>query len=431
MSCMGKLCRMDCHAVVPGAYDAGTVEKRNTIAITKKELFICYVYNVQKKWEMKMKMKIAALIDEPGTIGRWDQRSGISVYKKIKEQIRADELIVVTSGSFGQDGSIMEIDKYQMADQIRSQGAELVLELPVYCTLTTFDTFAFGAVSMLEKLNCVDELVVFTENTDEKILTEIVQFLFIESGEYQKELKKCRAGGMGFVQAQAAVTGRYIPGAEEVLLCETNRKAAEYMKAIKRMYSTMKVRLYDIGGQKQQESNKNEVGVQLKDRNDRRLAEAFSKMLEKIPEGEKEKYLDEISGGYEPKTKQLLCTYREKGIKDFSQFAGLLSTEERTVSDVKRYLLRAMLGIRQVDISICGLYSYAIYARALGTYDNCPFYEEVKKKAWIPLFSENAIEESPTDVLDESGRILTEIDLRAGHLHRQICGQAENSGSRI
>lgn len=33
------------------------------------------------------------------------------------------------------------------------------------------------------------------------------------------------------------------------------------------------------------------------------------------------------------------------------------------MDDAKRYLLRVLLGIRQVDISICGLYSYALYAR--------------------------------------------------------------------
>ena len=59
------------------------------------------------------------------------------------------------------------------------------------------------------------------------------------------------------------------------------------------------------------------------------------------------------------------------------------------MDDAKRYLLRVLLGIRQVDISICGLYSYALYARALGEYNDSGLLPILKEKSWIPVFSEN------------------------------------------
>ena len=47
------------------------------------------------------------------------------------EETEADALIVVTCGNFVQDGNPAETDKYQNAELLRKQGADLVLELPV------------------------------------------------------------------------------------------------------------------------------------------------------------------------------------------------------------------------------------------------------------------------------------------------------------
>ena len=178
-------------------------------------------------------MKIAALIDEAVQGGIMGAGNRTYVYQRIKEETEADALIVVTCGNFVQDGNPAETDKYQKAELLRKQGADLVLELPVYCTLTTTDTFAFAAVSMLEKLNCVNEFVAVTEEADAGILSAIVQFLFIESKEYQNTVKKYRAEGMDFNRAQAAAAERYVPGAEKILRSEANRRAVEYAKAMK------------------------------------------------------------------------------------------------------------------------------------------------------------------------------------------------------
>ena len=101
-------------------------------------------------------MKLTALIDEfePIEINR------IKLFQHIKKKTEADGLVVVTSGNFTQKGLLASVSKYKKAEILRKQGADIVLEIQVYCTLTTFDTLAFAAVSMLEKLNCVDELAI-------------------------------------------------------------------------------------------------------------------------------------------------------------------------------------------------------------------------------------------------------------------------------
>lgn len=369
-------------------------------------------------------MKIAALIDEYGTAGGRRQQSGEPVYQNIKEEMKADALVVVTSGNFCQNGEPAVMDKYRKAELFRAQGADLVLELPVYCTLTTFDTFAFAAVSMLEKLNCVNELVVFTENTEKDIFLRIVQFLFIESKEYQKAVKKCRASGMDFEQAQAAVTEQYIPGAEKILQSEINRKAVEFMKAMKRLYSTMKVCFYDVAKYEKAQSNRADYCPEKELLFSRRLGYQFSQMMESFSDTQRVKYLNETAGGYAPATERLLYTYEESAVEDLDRFAKSLATKERPVDNIKRYLLRAILGIRQVDISICGLYSYALYARALGEYDGSALFDQIKEKSWITFFSaksnDDRAAENEAAAADDSVAILLEKDQRAGDLYRII-----------
>ena len=98
---------------------------------------------------------------------------------------------------------------------------------------------------MLEKLNCVNEFVAVTEEADAGILSAIVQFLFIESKEYQNTVKKYRAEGMDFNRAQPRRQRDMFPvrrDSED----EANRRAVEYAKAMKRMYSRMKLHFHNI-----------------------------------------------------------------------------------------------------------------------------------------------------------------------------------------
>ena len=377
-------------------------------------------------------MKIAALIDEAVQGGIMGAGNRTYVYQRIKEETEADALIVVTCGNFVQDGNPAETDKYQKAELLRKQGADLVLELPVYCTLTTTDTFAFAAVSMLEKLNCVNEFVAVTEEADAGILSAIVQFLFIESKEYQNTVKKYRAEGMDFNRAQAAAAERYVPGAEKILRSEANRRAVEYAKAMKRMYSRMKLHFHNIektdngntvtdaacdgtscmtDTARNRENHFNQtIGARLKD------------FLDTLPDARK--YFNEIAGGYAPSTESLLNAYRKNRLRNFTEFAEVLAAEDWMMDDAKRYLLRVLLGIRQVDISICGLYSYALYARALGEYNDSGLLPILKEKSWIPVFSEKSADDPEgkmaSAAMDDPGKILTEIDRRANVIYHQV-----------
>mgnify|MGYP003279212740 CR=1 FL=1 len=371
-------------------------------------------------------MKITALIDEFQEI----EIDRTQLFQKIKSKTNADALIVVTSGNFTQKGLSGAVDKYKKADILKKQGADLVLELPVYCTLTTFDTFAFAAVSMLEKLNCVNELAILCEDVDETCMKEIVQFLFIEPKEYQEKVKLIMKNGSSFADACKEVTEEFIPGAKHVLEKPQNIQAIEYAKAMKRMYSTMKVTFIDVG-----ECHKNIDASEFhkkQERSDIEEAKAFEIVLgEQIKQKlvlhtdeQNVKYLNEISGGYAPTTKQIMDVYHEQTEADntfFERLADAVTNQNHPREELRRYLLKVLIGVRHVEITICGLYSYALYVRALGDNQENDVYELIKKHSWIPVLSECDEEEAKKNIelpeMDDSRKMLLELDWKAQELY--------------
>ncbi|MFR6513099.1 MAG: nucleotidyltransferase family protein [Ruminococcus sp.] len=378
-------------------------------------------------------MKITALIDEFQEI----EIDRTQLFQKIKSKTNADALIVVTSGNFTQKGLSASVDKYKKADILKKQGADLVLELPVYCTLTTFDTFAFAAVSMLEKLNCVDELAILCEEADEKLLKDMIQFLFIEPREYQQKIKLCMENGKNFATACAEVTEEFIPGAKAILEKQQNIHAIEYAKAMKRMYSNMKIRFVNMNefierqDKIKETSDRYAKGTDVITRFEARLEEQLMQMLALHTEEQNTKYLNEISGGYGPMTKQILKVYNKCNIQNgnlfFEQLANVISNQNYSTEELRRYLLKVLIGVRHVEISICGIYSYALYVRALDNNAEKDIYKRIKEYSWIPVLLESSEAEARKNLklpqMDDSRRMLLELDWKAQELYGIMSGK--------
>lgn len=74
--------------------------------------------------------------------------------QEAREQTQADVMVVVMSGNFLQRGEPAIIDKWRRAEEALSQGADLVVELPVQWSLQSADYFAKGGVELLHALHC-------------------------------------------------------------------------------------------------------------------------------------------------------------------------------------------------------------------------------------------------------------------------------------
>ena len=112
--------------------------------------------------EVYLTLKITGIIVEynplhPGHIYHMEQT---------RKQTGADYLIAVMSGSFVQRGAPALLDKYTRTRMALLAGADVVIELPVCFATGSAGDFAAGAVSLLDKLGCVDGLCFGSESGD-------------------------------------------------------------------------------------------------------------------------------------------------------------------------------------------------------------------------------------------------------------------------
>ena len=77
---------------------------------------------------------------------------------RLDSACEATHIVAVMSGSFVQRGEPAIMPKFDRARAALAGGADLVLELPVPWCLSSAEGFAFGAVSLLDSLGCVDVL---------------------------------------------------------------------------------------------------------------------------------------------------------------------------------------------------------------------------------------------------------------------------------
>ena len=99
-------------------------------------------------------MKIVGLIAEYNPFHNGHQYH----IEKAKEITGADAVIVVMSGNFVQRGTPAIMPKHLRTEMALKADASLVLELPVCYATGTAEQFAYGAVSILNSLGCVDAI---------------------------------------------------------------------------------------------------------------------------------------------------------------------------------------------------------------------------------------------------------------------------------
>ena len=97
--------------------------------------------------------------------------------QKARELTEADFILVLISGDYVQRGTPAVTDKYRRAEMALSQGADAVIELPLYYSLGSLEYFAKGAVSLLDRLNLIDYLSFGSESGDLSLLKETAEAL--------------------------------------------------------------------------------------------------------------------------------------------------------------------------------------------------------------------------------------------------------------
>ena len=103
---------------------------------------------------------------------------------KAKKITKAENVIIICSGNYVQRGEPAFYDKTIRAQAALQNGADLIIELPVVYATSSAETFAYGAIDLLNKLNCVDYLCFGCETLNINVLPTIAKILIDEPVDY-------------------------------------------------------------------------------------------------------------------------------------------------------------------------------------------------------------------------------------------------------
>ena len=93
--------------------------------------------------------------------------------KKVKEKYPDATIVLVMSGNYTQRGEPSIIDKFKKAEIALKAGIDLIVELPFPFATQSADYFAYGGITLLEKLK-VDKVIFGSESDNINDLEEIV-----------------------------------------------------------------------------------------------------------------------------------------------------------------------------------------------------------------------------------------------------------------
>lgn len=155
-----------------------------------------------------------------------------------KKELGADSVICLMSGSFVQRGAPAVYDKWTRAKDAITNGADLVIELPVVYSAQSAQRFASGAVKLLDKLGVVDFLSFGSECGDIYKLASAADV--VNSPEFKALLEEKLKSGISYPSARTEVLRENYPDIDESLIDSPNNiLALEYISTLNSINSTI------------------------------------------------------------------------------------------------------------------------------------------------------------------------------------------------
>lgn len=165
--------------------------------------------------------------------------------EKAKEITGCDYVVCVMSGNFIQRGLPAFLNKWARTEMALLNNADLIIELPVYYSLSSAEQFAFGSVSILNSLGIVKSICFGSESGDIEKLLPAAEIFSHEPEEFKSFLVKHLETGVSFPSARTLALNDYLKLHEKIispkLTTEPNNiLGIEYIKALIKLESKIK-----------------------------------------------------------------------------------------------------------------------------------------------------------------------------------------------
>ena len=151
---------------------------------------------------------------------------------KAMELTGADISVAVMSGDFVQRGEPAVLDKYTRASMALNSGVNLVVELPVNYAVSSAESFAAGALKVLDYIKA-DSIAFGSESGDIERLSKLAHILCDNEDTLYNEISKYTANGISYAAARQKTVEKLTDKDTAAMLTSSNNiLAVEYLKAI-------------------------------------------------------------------------------------------------------------------------------------------------------------------------------------------------------
>lgn len=410
-------------------------------------------------------MKIVGLITEYNPF----HNGHLYHIQKTKEITGADAVVVVMSGNYVQRGAPAIMPKHLRAEVALEAGVPVVIELPVCYATGSAEYFAAGAISLFEKLGCIDSICFGSECGEYEILEKIAHVVADEPEEYRFLLQEGLRKGMSFPLARQQALKSYFknPDLDIILEQPNNILGIEYIKTLYKQKSSMKCytikrmvsgyhdqtltgtlssasairklleftgkSLYLESDEMYDEPVLSEILTRLEDQ----VPPSCIRLLEETHRTRYPIYANDFSLILKYKllieTKDSLVKYKDvteelanrimnhrDDFITFDQFCDLLKTRDMTYTRISRSLFHILLNITKEDMLMYESEGYCQYAHILGfRKDAGKILSLMKQTSEVPLLTKL----TQTDKLSSAGEHMLNQDIFAADLYESIITQ--------
>lgn len=410
-------------------------------------------------------MKIVGLITEYNPF----HNGHLYHIQKTKEITGADAVVVVMSGNYVQRGAPAIMPKHLRAEVALEAGVPVVIEQPVCYATGSAEYFAAGAISLFEKLGCIDSICFGSECGEYEILEKIAHVVADEPEEYRFLLQEGLRKGMSFPLARQQALKSYFknPDLDIILEQPNNILGIEYIKTLYKQKSSMKCytikrmvsgyhdqtltgtlssasairklleftgkSLYLESDEMYDEPVLSEILTRLEDQ----VPPSCIRLLEETHRTRYPIYANDFSLILKYKllieTKDSLVKYKDvteelanriinhrDDFITFDQFCDLLKTRDMTYTRISRSLFHILLNITKEDMLMYESEGYCQYAHILGfRKDAGKILSLMKQTSEVPLLTKL----TQTDKLSSVGEHMLNQDIFAADLYESIITQ--------
>lgn len=363
--------------------------------------------------------------------------------QEAKRKSGADRVVAVMSGSFVQRGEPAIFDKWTRTEAALRSGVDIVLELPVLFSTANAETFATGAVRMLEDAGIVDILCFGSESGNLVAMQEAAKLMTNETEEYQRILKSKLSEGLSFPAAQAQAIEVVSKISNDILSQPNHILGLEYLKALERYQCHMTPMTIKREGADYHDSSIESAFASAAAIRKSIFEGDSTLAMTQVPENSHDVYnktlslgtaparwenlegalhyklrtmsaeeiseIFEVTEGLENRILHAIDTHYEIG--DIIQF---IKSKRYTRTKIQRILVHILLDIKSTEVSYFMKKSRVPYLRVLGFHRDNDALGELTAMAKVPVLTNM---KKAADVLDQDGLHLLALEKLATDLH--------------